>query len=97
MQDTRNHVLRVPTIIGSLNSSVIRVGKLFKVGIRQHAAAMIVAHNHPSGDPVPLPEDVLVTRRIVKAGKLLEIEVLDHVTIGRTFSASLKKRQMGFD
>ena len=95
--DTRNQVLSIPTIyIGSLNSSVIRVGELFKVGIRQNAAALIVAHNHPSGDPLPSPEDVSVTRQIVKAGKLLGIEVLDHVIIGRGSFVSLKERQMGF-
>jgi len=96
--DTRNRVLSVPTIyIGSLNSSVIRVGELFKAGIRENAASLIVAHNHPSGDPAPSPEDIAVTRQVIEAGKLLGIDVLDHVIIGRGSFVSLKERRLGFD
>jgi DNA repair protein RadC len=96
--DTRNHVLRMPTVYkGSLNTSVIRVGELFRAAIRENAAAMIVAHNHPSGDPAPSPEDVHVTRQIVQAGKLLDIELLDHIIIGHQRYVSLKERGLGFD
>lgn len=96
--DTRNHVLRTPTVyIGSLNTSVVRVGELFRAAIRENAAALIVAHNHPSGDPAPSPEDVNVTRQIVQAGKLLDIDVLDHIIIGRGRFVSLKQRGLGFD
>lgn len=96
--DTRNRVLRTPTIyIGSLNSSVVRVGELFKSAIRENAAALIVAHNHPSGDPSPSPEDINVTRQIVQAGQLLGIDVLDHIIIGRPQFVSLKERGLGFD
>lgn len=96
--DTRNHVLRTPTIYkGSLNTSVIRVGELFRAAIKENAAAMIVAHNHPSGDPAPSPEDVHVTRQIVEAGKLLDIELLDHIVIGHQRYVSLKERGLGFD
>jgi DNA repair protein RadC len=96
--DTRNHVLSTPTIyIGSLNTSVVRVGELFRAAIKENAAAIIVAHNHPSGDPSPSPEDVHVTRQIVKAGQLLDIEVLDHVIIGGQRYVSLKERGLGFD
>jgi DNA repair protein RadC len=96
--DTRNHVLATPTIyIGSLNTSVIRVGELFRIAIRENAAAIIVAHNHPSGDPSPSPEDIHVTRQVVKAGKLLDIDVLDHIVIGRQRFVSLKERGLGFD
>lgn len=95
--DTRNRVLRVSTLyIGSLNSSVVRVGELFREAIRSNAAALIVAHNHPSGDPAPSPEDVQVTRELVKAGQLLGIPVLDHVVIGRNRYVSLKERGLGF-
>lgn len=81
--DTRNRILAVPTIyVGSLNTSVIRVNELFREAIRRNAAAIIVVHNHPSGDPSPSPEDVSVTRTIVAAGKTLDIEVLDHLVIG---------------
>ena len=96
--DTRNRVLRiVPVYRGSLNSSQVRVGELFKAAIRQTAAAVIVAHNHPSGDPAPSPDDVAVTRAIVQAGKLLDIEVLDHLVIGNGRYASLKERGLGFN
>lgn len=96
--DTRNRVLRAPTIyIGSLNTSVVRVGELFRAAIRENAAAFIVAHNHPSGDPAPSPEDINVTRQIVQAGRLLDIDVLDHIIIGRGRFVSLKQRGLGFD
>jgi DNA repair protein RadC len=96
--DTRNRVLRTPTIyVGSLNTSVIRVGELFRAAIRENSAALIVTHNHPSGDPSPSPEDINVTRQIVQAGKLLDVDVLDHVIIGRSRFVSLKQRGLGFD
>jgi len=95
--DTRNRVLRIDTIYrGSLNSSQVRVGELYKNAIRRAAAAIIVVHNHPSGDPTPSPDDVAVTRAIVQAGKLLDIEVLDHLIIGSGQYVSLKERGLGF-
>lgn len=95
--DTRNKVLDTPTIyIGSLNTSLIRVGELFKQAIKENAAAIIVAHNHPSGDPAPSPEDIRVTRQIVQAGQLLNIEVLDHLVIGHYRYVSMKERGLGF-
>lgn len=96
--DTRNTVLSTPTIyVGSLNTSVIRISELFRAAIKANAAALIVAHNHPSGDPSPSPEDVRVTRQIVQAGKLLDIELLDHIVIGHQRFVSLKERGLGFD
>lgn len=96
--NTRNEVLSMPTIYqGSLNTSVVRIGELFRQAVRANAAALIVAHNHPSGDPSPSPEDVSVTRQLVKAGKLLDVEVLDHIVIGHQRYVSLKERGMGFD
>ncbi len=96
--NTRNEVLKIQTIyIGSLNTSVVRIGELFRPAIRANAAAIIVAHNHPSGDPSPSPEDVNVTRQIVRAGELLSINVLDHVVIGHQKFVSLKERGLGFD
>ncbi len=96
--DTRNQVLAVPTVyIGSLNTSVVRIAELFRPAIRRNAAAIIVVHNHPSGDPSPSPEDVRVTREINKAGKLLNIELLDHIVIGHQRFVSLKERGLGFD
>jgi len=96
--DARHRVLQIPTIyIGSLNTSVIRVGELFRAALRENAAALILAHNHPSADPSPSPEDVHVTRLVVQAGQLLDIEVLDHIIVGGQRYASLKERGLGFD
>jgi DNA repair protein RadC len=76
--DTRNRVMTSLTVyIGSLNASHIRVAEVFREAVRRNAAAIIVAHNHPSGDPSPSPEDVRVTRHLVEAGSLFDIEVLD--------------------
>lgn len=95
--DTRNRVLKMTEIYkGSLNTSVVRTGEIFRPAIETAAAAIIIAHNHPSLDPSPSPEDINVTRQIVQAGKLLDIECLDHIIIGRTF-VSLKERSLGFD
>ena len=95
--DTKNHVLGSPTIyVGSVNTTLIRVAEIFQAAIKVNCAGIIVAHNHPSGDPTPSPEDVAVTERIVSAGKLLDIEVLDHLVIGHQRYVSLKERRLGF-
>jgi len=95
--DTRNRVMDTITVYkGSLNSSQVRVGELFKEAIRRNAAAIIIIHNHPSGDPTPSPDDVTITRAIIQAGKLLDIDVLDHLVIGQFKWVSLKQRQLAF-
>ncbi len=95
--DTRNRVLSVEKqYVGSLNASTVRVGELFRPAIQRSAASIILAHNHPSGDPSPSPEDVNLTRSAVQAGKLLDIEVLDHIIIGRNRFISLKDKGLGF-
>jgi DNA repair protein RadC len=95
--NTRNQVMDIVEVYrGSLNSSQVRVGELFKAAVRRSAAAIIVAHNHPSGDPSPSPDDIAVTRAIVQAGKLLDIEVLDHLIIGQGRFVSLKESGLGF-
>ena len=95
--DTRNHVLDIVEVYrGSVNSSQVHVGELFKPAIRRNASAIIIAHNHPSGDPTPSPDDVAVTRSIVQAGKLLGLDVLDHIVIGQGKWVSLKERGLGF-
>ncbi len=95
--DRRNRVLEAVEIYkGSVNSSQVRVGEVFKEAIRKNASALIVVHNHPSGDPTPSPDDVAVTRAIVQAGKLLDVEVLDHLVIGQGRWVSLKERGLGF-
>jgi DNA repair protein RadC len=95
--DTRNRMLDVIEVYhGSLNSATVRVGELFKPALQRNAAAIIIAHNHPSTDPTPSPEDVSVTRAIVQAGKLLDVDVLDHVVIGLDRWVSLKEKGLGF-
>jgi DNA repair protein RadC len=95
--DTKNCVVRITTVYtGSLNSAVVRIGEVFREAIRANSASIIVVHNHPSGDPTPSPEDVRVTEMLVEAGKLLDIEVLDHLVIGRNRYVSMKERRLGF-
>ena len=96
--DTKNKVLAIdPVFVGSLNGSGVTMRELFKSAMLLGAAALIAAHNHPSGDPTPSPEDVLVTREIVAAGRLLEIEVLDHLVLGADRFVSMRERRLGFD
>jgi DNA repair protein RadC len=95
--DRRNRVLEVVEIYrGSVNSSQVRVGEIFKEAVRKNASGIVVIHNHPSGDPTPSPDDVAVTRAIVQAGKLLDVDVLDHLVIGQGRWVSLKERGLGF-
>lgn len=95
--DSRNGVLDIAEVYkGSINSSQVHVGELFKHAIRRNAPAMIVVHNHPSGDPTPSPDDVMVTRAILQAGKILDVDVLDHIVIGQGRWVSLKERGLGF-
>jgi len=95
--DRRNRVMETVEVYkGSVNSSQVRVGELFKEAVRKNASAIIVIHNHPSGDPTPSPDDVAGTRAIVQAGKLLDVEVLDHLVIGQGRWVSLKERGLGF-
>jgi DNA repair protein RadC len=95
--DTRNRVIEITEVYqGSVSSSQVRVGELFKAAIRRNASAILVVHCHPSGDPTPSPDDVAVTRAIVQAGNLLEITCLDHLIIGGNRWVSLKERGLGF-
>ncbi len=91
--NTKNQVLAIePVSVGSLNSSLVHPREIFKAPLRRSAAAVVLTHNHPSGDPTPSPEDVEVTRRLVEAGRILGIEVLDHVIIGDNRYCSLRER-----
>ena len=95
--DTKNRVIAIPTIyVGSVNTTMIRVAELFREAIRRNCPSLIAVHNHPSGDPTPSPEDVAVTRQIVEAGKLMDVEVLDHLILGQQKFVSLKERGLGF-
>ena len=97
MLDTRNRMLDISEVYhGSLNSSMVRVGEVFKPALQRNAASVLVAHNHPSSDPTPSPEDVTVTRAIVQAGKLLDVSVVDHIVCGLSRWVSLKEKGLGF-
>ncbi|GAC1445909.1 MAG: DNA repair protein RadC [Chloroflexota bacterium] len=96
--NTKNHVVGTREIYrGSVNSSQVRTAEVFRDAVKENCPAIIVAHNHPSGDPTPSPEDVRVTRDLLAAGKLLDIEVLDHLVIGRNRYISLRQKNLGFD
>jgi DNA repair protein RadC len=91
--DTKNQVIEnVNRYQGTVNSSVLRVAEIFRPAITRNCPAIIVCHNHPSGDPTPSPEDIAVTEQLVKAGKLLDIELVDHLIIGSQKYVSLKER-----
>lgn len=95
--DTRNRLLDiVEAARGSLNAAHLRIAEVFTPAVRRNAAAILVVHNHPSGDPTPSPDDVAITRAIVQAGNLLDIEVLDHLVIGQGRYVSMKERGLGF-
>ena len=95
--DTRNRVKSLTKLYqGSVNSSQVRVGEVFRQAIIDIAPKIVIAHNHPSGDPAPSPEDVALTRAIIQAGQLLDIDVLDHIVVGAGRYVSLKERGLGF-
>lgn len=91
--NTKNQVLAEETLsMGSLNASIVHPREVFRAAIKRSSASIICLHNHPSGDPSPSPEDVELTRRLVQAGELIGIEVLDHVIIGDRRYVSLKEQ-----
>ena len=81
---------------GILNSSLVHPREVFREAIAERAAAIVLVHNHPSGDPTPSPEDVRLTSAVREAGELLDIELLDHLVIGRADFVSLRERGLGF-
>jgi DNA repair protein RadC len=78
--------------IGGLHSSIVHPREVFKTAVKRSAASMILAHNHPSGDPAPSREDIDITRRLIEAGHIMGIEILDHVIIGENTYCSLKEK-----
>ena len=96
--DSKNHVLRVATIYqGNVSSSLVRVGELFRDAVRLNAASLILVHNHPSGDPTPSPDDLHLTAEALAAGRLLDIDLLDHLVIGHDAYISLRDRGVAFE
>jgi DNA repair protein RadC len=95
--DARNRIIADTTLYrGNATSSVVRPAEVFREALRHNAVSIIVAHNHPSGDPTPSADDVAVTRALVQAGKLMGIEVLDHLVIGLASWKSLRALGLGF-
>jgi DNA repair protein RadC len=93
--DAKSVILRIATIhIGTANSSQVGAREIFREAVREGALSVIVAHNHPSGDPTPSPEDIATTKHLVQVGKMLEIPVLDHVIIGERRWVSLKRQNL---
>ncbi len=96
--NTRNVVLRVVTVYqGNVSTSLVRIGELFRDAVRLNAAGLILVHNHPSGETTPSPEDLRLTAEALAAGRLLDIEVLDHIVVAGDGFASLRDRGVAFD
>jgi len=90
--NTKNRILGVRTIsIGSLNASIVHAREVFKAAVAESAQAIVLVHNHPSGLPEPSSEDIVVTERLAEAGRILGIEVLDHIVLGSQGFVSLKE------
>jgi DNA repair protein RadC len=95
--DTRNRLMHLVKLYqGSVNSSQVRVAEVYRQAIADNSPTIILSHNHPSGDPTPSPDDVAVTRSIYQAGKLLDIDLLDHLIVVHDRFVSLKERGLGF-
>ena len=89
--DTKNQILKEEVVsIGSLNASIVHPREVFKSALMESSASVIMVHNHPSGDPSPSREDIMVTEKLVEGGKLLGIDILDHIIIGDGRYVSLK-------
>jgi len=89
----RNKIIGISTIsIGTLNASLVHPREVFKDAIMHSAASVVLAHNHPSGDPEPSEDDLTITKRLIEAGKILGIEVIDHIIIGKNNFCSFKER-----
>lgn len=96
--NTKNAVLRVSTVYqGNVSASLVRVGELFRDAVRLDASGVILVHNHPSGDPTPSPDDLHLTAEALAAGRLLDVELLDHLVIGHDAYVSLRDRGVAFD
>jgi len=95
--DTRNRVIAIDTVYkGTANSITVRLSEVFQTAVRRGAVSILVCHNHPSGDPTPSPEDVRLTAELVKAGKLMDVQVVDHLVVSPRRFVSLKERGLGF-
>ena len=93
--NTKNVVISIKEVFkGSLNSSIVHPREIFSEALKKNAASIIICHNHPSGDPTPSKEDINITLRIKECGKIIGIELLDHVIIGNGNYASMKEKSI---
>jgi DNA repair protein RadC len=96
--NAKNVVLRASTVyVGNVSASLVRVGELFRDAVRLDASGVVLVHNHPSGDPTPSPDDLHLTAEAIGAGRLLDVDVLDHVVVGHDAWVSLRDRGVTFD
>lgn len=96
--DTKNQILAIENIsIGTLNASIVHPRDVFKIAIKRNANSIILIHNHPSGDPNPSNEDISITNRLIDAGNLIGIKVLDHIIIGDNKYISFKEKNLVWD
>ena len=97
IMNTKNVVIATPTIYaGNVSASLVRVAELYRDAVRLNASGLVLVHNHPSGDPTPSPDDLHLTAEALAAGRLLDIELLDHLVIGRDTFVSLRDRGVAF-
>jgi DNA repair protein RadC len=95
--DSRNRLMSMREVYrGSVSTAQVRIAEMFRDAVRENASNVIFVHNHPSGDPSPSPDDVVLTKEAVAAGQHLQVEVLDHIVIGDKRFASLKQLGLGF-
>jgi DNA repair protein RadC len=95
--DLNNRVIAVPTLyIGTLHGTVLRAAEVFREALLHNCPAFILVHNHPLGEPAPSPEDIEITRALIAAGKLLDIQVLDHLIVAEQGWCSLKQQGLAF-
>jgi len=95
--NTRNQVLGTTDVYqGSVHTAVVRIGELFREALRQNAPAIILVHNHPSGDPTPSADDIAMTQQAIEAGELLDVDVLDHIVLAHGRFESMKSLKVGF-
>lgn len=95
--DVRNRVLAMPTVyVGSVHTTNVRISELLSEAVRVKAAAIVVLHNHPSGDPMPSSADIQMTKNLAEAAKLMDIDLLDHIVIAGGRYASMHQLKLGF-
>lgn len=93
--DSRNYLIRENIVsVGTLNANLVHPREVFKEAIDSRAASVILAHNHPSGDPEPSEDDLIITKRLIEAGKIMGIDILDHIIITKTKVFSFKEKKL---